>query len=236
MEHIETAATHDDARGSRPALLARMQGGLRRSQARRGQEVGHQAYIKRASGWSGFRTSPRAAAAGWLLPGVIGYVLKWTDRYRRADGVTESIDPHAFDESLRVAPAITCRINHQGHRLVGKTTDGSLQLRTDPTGLRLELTPYDTADGRLLIALGQRAQLRGGSIAFDPRRAHVVSRHGHHTVMRAPLTEVSIIVAPSTPAYRAGWISLWTPAAQQRAVAEQIAGYDAQLSEMEAEL
>lgn len=177
----------------------------------------------------------RAEEAGWLLPGLIGYVVTWSDRCTLRDGSTENFAPGAFDACLRTS-AIACCLDHDRGRAIGGTADGSLMLRSDRTGLRLELTPHNTTDGRAALAHAAGGRITGASFTFvDGVTAPAPLASRHRTIIRATLHEVSIMIGPKLPMYRNSWITRWTEEAQRRADLASLDGYERELDELEAE-
>ena len=178
-----------------------------------------------------------AARRNWITPGLIGYALVWSDvSVRKADGYTESFARHAFDDSLRSGAHVWCLINHDHSRPIGHTTDGSLRLVADSYGLRVELTPHDTAAGQLAMQAARTGRIRGVSVCR--RRDRSVEQlapppRRHRTFTTAPLVEVSVVLAPERPSYARGWLAVWDEAGAQRAAREEIAACEAELDDLE---
>lgn len=73
------------------------------------------------------------------LTGYASVFDKGYDMYGGPDkgGWTESVDPRAFDETLKRKPDLHLLINHEGMPLA-RTKSGTLQLSTDSVGLKVE--------------------------------------------------------------------------------------------------
>ena len=56
--------------------------------------------------------------------------------------------------------------DHDSSRVLGRTLSGTLRLEEDEIGLRYEVEPPDTSDGRDVVALINRGDLRGSSFSF----------------------------------------------------------------------
>jgi HK97 family phage prohead protease len=183
------------------------------------------------------RQARQVAAGRWLAPGLIGYALLWSDQCRRDEhgGYVETFDRHAFDR----LPHVRCLINHDDAREIGHTADGSLRLTADARGLQLKLTPRNTAAGRDILDQARAGRVTGASVSYWPERSEIrVARPPlrRRTVLRCALSEVSIVVAPKRPGYARSWMSLWTPDADRRLGAEQIAACEAELDALAEDL
>ena len=73
----------------------------------------------------------RADESGDLY--ISGYFSVFNSKYEICPGATESIDPHAFDDTL--GDDIRCLINHDTTLVMGRTKANTYTLRADATGL-----------------------------------------------------------------------------------------------------
>lgn len=80
----------------------------------------------------------------------------------------EELAPTAFDAVLAGDPDVRALINHDPNLLLARTTNGSLKLATDDTGLAVEFKIPDTSYGRDLQVLVGQGLLTGMSFGFTP--------------------------------------------------------------------
>ena len=74
---------------------------------------------------------------------VEGYFAVFGSIYNMTDGLQETVDPHAFDETI--GDDIRCLTNHKSELVLGRTKAGTLELRIDDVGLfgRVTINPKD---------------------------------------------------------------------------------------------
>ena len=136
---------------------------------------------------------------------VEGYFSVFNTNYDVWDGVTESIAPGAFDECLNAD--IRALFNHNTDLVLGRTTNGTLELRQDDHGLwgRIKLNPKDS-DAVNAYERIARGDVTGCSFGFDiESETRTVSDDGsvHYTIDKVnPLIEVSPCVFPAYEATR----------------------------------
>lgn len=136
---------------------------------------------------------------------VEGYFSVFNTNYEVWDGVTESIAPHAFDECLNAD--IRALFNHNTDLVLGRTTNGTLELKQDDHGLwgRIRLNPKDS-DAVNAYERIARGDVTGCSFGFDiEKEERTVSDDGsvHYTILKVnPLVEVSPCVFPAYEATR----------------------------------
>lgn len=130
---------------------------------------------------------------------IEGYFAVFGDVYDMFPGASESIDPHAFDETL--GGDIRCLINHETTLVMGRTKSGTYELRVDGYGLwgRVEVNENDT-DATNCYARVDRGDVDQCSIGFiieDEKREISPDGHVHWTLMRVKLLEGSIVTFPA---------------------------------------
>lgn len=115
----------------------------------------------------------------------------------RIGSITEVIERDAFRSSL--GGDILALMDHDPHRVLGRTRCGTLRLSDDSKGLAFSLDLPDTAAGRDVLELAQRSDLGGMSFGF------IVPKGGDHWKgERRPLRSVDlreISVVSAHPAY-----------------------------------
>lgn len=136
----------------------------------------------------------RAASRGRRLE---GYVATFAAE-ARVGGVTETIAPGAFAETLRAREDVVALVDHDAGRVLARTRSGTLRLAEDSRGLAFDLDVPDTSAGRDVLALAERGDLGGMSFGFVPVDA---ATEGRRRVLRSVrLMEVSVVSA--WPAYQ----------------------------------
>lgn len=112
---------------------------------------------------------------------------------------TEEIAPGAFDRSLREKSDILALYDHDWGRLLGRTSNQTLSLRSDSRGLAVENEPPDTPTGLEVKGLMKRGDLRGMSFGFLTRDDKWEKRDGkdHRTLIDVDLYEVSVVAWPA---------------------------------------
>ena len=132
-------------------------------------------------------------------PVIEGYFAVYNSLYEIAPGMSESIAPGAFQNSL--SGDIRMLINHDAAMVVGRTTAHTLELRDDTHGLwaRAAVNPKDSAamDAHARVERGDVSQ---ASIGFEIIKEDTEIREDgsiHWTIRDAILHEVSICTFPA---------------------------------------
>ena len=139
-------------------------------------------------------------------PRIEGYFAVFGDIYDMGFGLTESIAPGAFDETL--SGDIRALINHDTTLVLGRTSAHTLDLRADEHGLwgSIDVNTNDT-DAMNLYSRVQRGDVSQCSIGFeilDESTEFHEDGSIHWTINKIKLYEVS----PCTfPAYESTSIS-----------------------------
>lgn len=135
---------------------------------------------------------------------LCGYFARFDDRYNMWPDFYETIDPHAFDESL-TGGDIRALINHDPTLVLGRTKADTLTLRADDVGIWGEI-PVNEADTDAMncYARVQRRDVDQCSIGFeldwDGGSIEYINEPGgvtHSVVRKATLWEVSICTFPA---------------------------------------
>ena len=97
---------------------------------------------------------------------IEGYFAVFGSVYDMGGGISETIDPHAFDETL--GDDIRALIDHEPRLVLGRTSANTLRLRVDEHGLwgEIDVNPNDT-DAMNLYARVQRGDVTQCSFGFD---------------------------------------------------------------------
>lgn len=129
-----------------------------------------------------------------------GYFARFDDTYNVWDGVTESIAPGAFTDSIN--GDVRALYNHNTDVILGRTTNGTLELRQDGKGLwgRIKVNPNDT-EAVNIYQRTARGDITGCSFGFEiESETRTVSDDGsvHYTIDKVnPLYEVSLTPFPA---------------------------------------
>ena len=130
---------------------------------------------------------------------IEGYFAVFNSIYEIAPGMTESIAPGAFDETL--SGDIRALINHDTTLVLGRTKANTLQLRADSHGLwgHIDINPNDS-DAMNLYSRVQRGDVDQCSIGFDILSEETDFREDgsvHWTIQKVELFEVSACTFPA---------------------------------------
>ena len=100
---------------------------------------------------------------------IEGYFSVFDSNYEIAPGLTESVDAHAFDRALS-EDDVRALINHDTSLVLGRTTAGTLKLRTDDHGLwgSILINPNDQ-DAMNLYSRVKRGDVSQCSFGFEVR-------------------------------------------------------------------
>ena len=134
---------------------------------------------------------------------ISGYFAVFGDVYEMWPGMTESIDPHAFDNAL--GDDIRALIDHETRLVLGRTGPNTLRLRVDGKGLwgEIDVNP-DDMDAMNLYARVKRGDVNQCSFGFDildeERSVNANTGDVHYTIKAVRLYEVSVC---TFPAYKA---------------------------------
>jgi HK97 family phage prohead protease len=96
---------------------------------------------------------------------AVGYAAKFGERSLNLGGFVEEIAPTAFTKTVTESDVVALR-DHDGSRLLGRMSAGTLRLTVDSIGLRYEIDLPDTSEGRDTALLLARGDLAGSSFGF----------------------------------------------------------------------
>ena len=139
-------------------------------------------------------------------PSIEGYFAVFNSNYEIAPGMSESVAPGAFTNSL--ANDVRALTNHDTTLVLGRTKAHTLELREDAHGLwgHIDINPND-ADAMNLYERVKRGDVDQCSFGFDIRSEDTDIREDgsvHWTIKDVELYEVSCC---TFPAYEATTIS-----------------------------
>lgn len=133
---------------------------------------------------------------------IEGYFARFDDLCDMGWGVTETIDPHAFDRSIKDGDDVRVLVNHDTTKVLGRTASGTATLRVDNVGLwaSAEINEADT-DATNEAARMERGDVTGASFGFEIRdieREYDQSKGTIHRILKdLRLFEVSVCTFPA---------------------------------------
>lgn len=132
-------------------------------------------------------------------PAIEGYFAVFDSNYEIAPGMTESVAPGAFTNSL--SNDVRALTNHDTTLVLGRTKAHTLELREDARGLwgRIDINPND-ADAMNLYERVKRGDVDQCSFGFDIRSEDTDIREDgsvHWTIKDVELYEVSCCTFPA---------------------------------------
>lgn len=130
---------------------------------------------------------------------IEGYFAVFNSDYNIGPGMSESIAPGAFDETI--SGDIRCLTDHETRLVVGRTTAGTFDVKVDSHGLygRALVNPKDQ-DAVNTHARVQRGDVTQASIGFDILDEESEYRNDgsvHWTIKKIKLYECSICTFPA---------------------------------------
>lgn len=132
-------------------------------------------------------------------PYIEGYFSVFGDVYELWPGATEEIASTAFDGALH--DDIRALVDHRTEMVLGRTTNGTLELRVDERGLwgRIKINPAD-GDAMNLYERVKRGDVDQCSFGFeiiDEETQHREDGSVHWIIKRVKLYEVSVCTFPA---------------------------------------
>lgn len=130
---------------------------------------------------------------------IIGYAAVFDTLSRDLGGFKEKIDRGAFAKSLGDGDEVHALFNHDAGKLLGRRGSGTLELWEDDHGLKIEINPPDTTDGRDVVELLRRGDLVSMSFGFYNVNDTWETRDGEEirTIQEAKLFDVSVVTNPA---------------------------------------
>ena len=130
---------------------------------------------------------------------IEGYFAVFSGVYELWPGATESVDPHAFDDTL--GGDVRALINHDTTLVLGRTKAGTLELKVDSRGLwgRIRVNQAD-GDALNLYSRIERGDVDQCSFGFEILEEETKWRDDgsvHWTLKRVKLYEVSPVTFPA---------------------------------------
>lgn len=141
---------------------------------------------------------------------IEGYFVRFGDVYDMGYGITESIDPGAFDEVLASGADIRALINHDSTLVLGRTKAGTAEFRADAVGVygRVKINPNDQ-DAVNALARVERGDVDQASFGFrdweETRTVDQQTGKVHYTLTK--IKDLREFTVCTFPAYQATSLS-----------------------------
>jgi hypothetical protein len=97
---------------------------------------------------------------------IKGYAIVFNALSQNLGGFREIIRPEAVDRTLSEALDVRALVDHDSGKVIGRTRSGTLALRKDQKGLKVEIDPANTTAGRDVLESVSRGDVSGMSFAF----------------------------------------------------------------------
>lgn len=122
----------------------------------------------------------------------------------------ERIRPGAFEKTLRDNPDVVALMSHDTGQPIARTSAGNLKISEDKRGLKFEMSPIDTEDGRKAIEWVRSGVAKGMSFGFMPIEDNWSTKNGKNLreLVEVRLYEISLVTFPAYPATEASMRSL----------------------------
>ena len=141
---------------------------------------------------------------------IIGYAARFNELSEEMWGMREKIAPGAFTETIGKSD-VRALWNHDPNYVLGRTKNGTLQIREDEQGLFYEVTPPDAQWARDLVESIKRGDVDQSSFAFtvDVEQWDESNNPVIRTIVKVrELFDVSPVTYPAYPTATSGVRSL----------------------------
>jgi hypothetical protein len=141
---------------------------------------------------------------------IIGYAARFNELSEEMWGMREKIAPGAFTEAIGKSD-VSALWNHDPNYVLGRTKNGTLQIREDEQGLFYEVTPPDAQWARDLVESIKRGDVDQSSFAFtvDVEQWDESGNPVVRTIVKVrELYDVSPVTYPAYPTATSGVRSL----------------------------
>jgi len=137
---------------------------------------------------------------------IVGYAAVFDSDSVDFGFFREVIRPGAFARTLREDGDVRALLDHDTGKIIGRTKAGNLKLTEDSRGLRIELTPIETEDGKKALEWVRSKVVDGMSFGFIPvnDRWSIKNGKSYRELLDVDLFEVSLVAFPAYPGTSAG--------------------------------
>lgn len=128
---------------------------------------------------------------------IQGYAAVWDQWSEDLGGFREKIQRGTFARAIRLRQDVRCLFNHVAELVLGRTTNGTLALNEDATGLLFSCDLPDTQAGRDVRTLVARGDVNQCSFGFS-KASDVWNKDGtERTLLDVDLFDVSPVTYPA---------------------------------------
>jgi uncharacterized protein len=142
------------------------------------------------------------AADGSFQPILKGYAMVWGSLSEDLGGFREKINANAMTRTLEEKVDLRALIDHDSSKVIGRLSAGTLRVKADNIGLKFEIWPPNTPDGRGIVELVRRGDVDGMSFAFRTLRDEWDFNLDppHRELLDIRCRELSVCAWPAYPA------------------------------------
>lgn len=130
---------------------------------------------------------------------IEGYFVVFNSNYEIADGMSESIAPGAFDDTL--ADDIRCLTDHDTRLVLGRTSAHTFEVRQDEHGLwgrvLINRNDQDALNTKARVDRGDVNQASFGFDILDEETEYRQDGSVHWTIKKVKLYECSVVTFPA---------------------------------------
>ena len=139
-------------------------------------------------------------------PMITGYAAVYNSDSVDLGYFTEVIRPGAFQRAISERQDVRALLDHDSGKIIARTKAGNLTLSEDNTGLRVQLAPIDTPDGKAAIEWVRSGVVDGFSFGFETISDRWSTRDGknYRELLDVNLFEVSLVAFPAYPGTSVG--------------------------------
>lgn len=133
---------------------------------------------------------------------IRGYAIRFDAMSVDLGGFKELIDPAAVDRTISEGLDVRALVDHDSAKVIGRTRSGTLSLRKDSKGLRIEVEPDEEISyARDIMRAVARGDVSGMSFAFRTLEDewNYEGKTPIRTVTDMRISEVSIVTFPAYP-------------------------------------
>lgn len=130
---------------------------------------------------------------------ITGYPAKFNRKSQLMWGFREVILPGAFKRTLAEGADVRALINHNPDMVLGRSRSGTLRLKEDSTGLRMEIDAPDTQMARDIMTTIGRGDMDQGSFRFRTKTDNWRMEDGEtlRELIDVDLMDVSVVTFPA---------------------------------------
>lgn len=131
-------------------------------------------------------------------PKIVGYAARFNEWTDIGGMFREKIAPGAFRKTLKESD-IRALVNHDPNYVLGRNKSGTLRLREDDKGLKVEIDPSDTTWGNDLLKSMKRGDINQMSFGFTVNKADDDYNENTRILRDVTLFDVSVVTFPAYP-------------------------------------